>query len=51
MKTLKFRLKDKHAKLLIQLACEVNLVWNYVNAAKNILAAGHCRLAGGIPSL
>ena len=31
MKTLKFRLKDKHAKLLIQLASEVNLVWNYVN--------------------
>lgn len=31
MKTLKFRLKDKHAKLLIQLAREVNLVWNYVN--------------------
>ena len=31
MKTLKLRLKDKHAKLLIQLAREVNLVWNYVN--------------------
>ena len=31
MKTLKFRIKDKHCKVLIQLASEVNLVWNYVN--------------------
>jgi len=31
MKTLKMRIKDKHAKVLIQLASEVNLVWNYCN--------------------
>jgi IS605 OrfB family transposase len=31
MKTLKLRIKDKHAKLLTQLATEVNFVWNYVN--------------------
>lgn len=31
MKTLKLRIKDKHAKVLDQLACEVNFVWNYVN--------------------
>ncbi|TCM70870.1 IS605 OrfB family transposase [Acinetobacter calcoaceticus] len=32
MKTLKLRIKDKHCKLLTQLATEVNFVWNYVNA-------------------
>ncbi len=31
MKTLKLRIKDKHCKVLIQLASEVNLVWNYAN--------------------
>ena len=31
MKTLKLRIKDQHAKVLQQLASEVNLVWNYVN--------------------
>ena len=31
MKTLKLRIKDKHYKMLDQLALEVNLVWNYVN--------------------
>jgi putative transposase len=31
MKTLKLRLKDKHCKVLDQLASEVNFVWNYVN--------------------
>ena len=31
MKTLKLRIKDKHCKVLEQLASEVNLVWNYVN--------------------
>ena len=31
MKTLKLRIKDKHAKVLIQLASEANFVWNYVN--------------------
>ena len=31
MKTLKLRIKDKHSKMLIQLASEVNLVWNYAN--------------------
>lgn len=31
MKTLKLRIKDKHCKVLIQLASEVNFVWNYVN--------------------
>ncbi|MFM0553585.1 transposase [Paraburkholderia sediminicola] len=30
-RVLRFRLKDKHAKLLRELACEVNLVWNFVN--------------------
>jgi len=31
MKTLKFRIKDKHAKVLVQLASEVSFVWNYCN--------------------
>lgn len=31
MKTLKLCLKDKHAKVLTQLAGQVNFVWNYVN--------------------
>ena len=31
MKTLKLRIKDKHAKVLTRLAFEVNFVWNYVN--------------------
>lgn len=31
MKTLKLRIKDKHGKVLEQLASEVNFVWNYVN--------------------
>ena len=31
MKTLKLRVKDKHAKVLNQMACEVNMVWNYCN--------------------
>jgi len=32
MKTLKLRIKDKHCKVLNQMASEVNFVWNYVNA-------------------
>ncbi|RYD79746.1 MAG: transposase [Sphingobacteriales bacterium] len=31
MKTLKLRIKDKHGKVLNQMASEVNFVWNYVN--------------------
>ena len=31
MKTLKLRIKDKHCKVLDQLASAVNFVWNYVN--------------------
>jgi len=31
MKTLHIRLKDKHAKVLNDMAREVNFVWNYVN--------------------
>ena len=31
MKTLKIRIKDKHAKALDVLACEVNTVWNFCN--------------------
>lgn len=31
MKTLKIRVKDKHAKTLDALACEVNMVWNFCN--------------------
>ncbi|MCP5175474.1 MAG: transposase [Moraxellaceae bacterium] len=31
MKTLKLRIKDKHSKVLNQLASAVNFVWNYVN--------------------
>ena len=31
MKTLKLRVKDKHAKLLGQMAREVNQVWNHIN--------------------
>ena len=31
MKTLRVRIKDKHAKALVAMASEVNMVWNYVN--------------------
>ena len=31
VKTLRLRIKDKHAQELRALACEVNFVWNYVN--------------------
>lgn len=31
MKTLRVRIKDKHAKALDAMACECNMVWNYVN--------------------
>ena len=76
VRTLRLRIKGKHAPYLRELARESNLVWNYlnerqeglevrgwvcsecgtvhhrdVNAAKNILAAGHGCLAGGIPAL
>ncbi|MDO9177556.1 MAG: transposase, partial [Agitococcus sp.] len=30
-RVLRLRLKDKHAKFLRAMACEVNFVWNYVN--------------------
>lgn len=30
-KTLKIRVKDKHAKQLVQMANSVNFVWNYIN--------------------
>ena len=43
MKTLKLRIKDKHAKVLIKLASEVNFVWNYVNdlSFKHLKRTGH----------
>ena len=31
-KTLRLRIKDKHAKVLCQVAREVNQVWNHINA-------------------
>jgi putative transposase len=31
MKTLRVRIKDKHAKALDAMACECNMVWNFVN--------------------
>lgn len=31
MKTLKLRIRDKHTKVLVNLAQQVNFVWNYVN--------------------
>ncbi len=31
MRTLKLRMKDKHAGLLHKMACEVNTVWNFCN--------------------
>ncbi len=42
MKTLKLRLKDKHAKQLTQLSSAVNFVWNYVNE----LSFKHLRRTG-----
>jgi IS605 OrfB family transposase len=43
MKTLKLRIKDKHCKMLDQLASEVNFVWNYVNdlSFKHLKRTGH----------
>ena len=31
VKTLRIRIKDKHAKALDAMACECNMIWNYVN--------------------
>lgn len=31
VKTLKLRIKDKHAKAMLAMACDVNTVWNYCN--------------------
>lgn len=31
VKTLKVRVRDKHAKRLIQMSRSVNFVWNYIN--------------------
>ena len=42
IKTLKLRLKDKHAKMLCAQAREVNFVWNYVNE----LSARHTERTG-----
>ena len=42
MKTLKLRIKDKHAKALDVMACEVNFVWNFVNE----LSSTHTRRTG-----
>ena len=42
MKTLKLRLKDKHAKQLTTLSSSVNFVWDYVNE----LSFEHLRRTG-----
>jgi putative transposase len=42
MKTLRVRIKDKHARALDAMACEVNLVWNFVND----LSSTHTRRTG-----
>jgi putative transposase len=42
MKTWRFRIKDKHARALDAMACEVNLVWNFVND----LSSTHTRRTG-----
>ena len=42
MKTLRVRIKDKHAKALDAMACEVNMVWNFVNE----LSSTHTRRTG-----
>ena len=43
MKTLKLRIKDKHAEPLNTLASSVNFVWNYVNdlSFKHLQCTGH----------
>ncbi len=43
MKTLKLRIKDKHADQLNKLASSVNFVWNYVNelSFKHLKRTGH----------
>jgi putative transposase len=42
IKTLKVRVRDKHALRLQQMACSVNLVWNYLNelSARSIRERG-----------
>lgn len=35
VKTLRLRVKDKHAGLLHKMACQVNTVWNFVNETSN----------------
>ena len=42
MKTLRVRIKDKHAKTLDAMACECNMVWNYVNG----LSSTHTQRTG-----
>lgn len=41
-KTLKVRVRDKHAKQLNAMACSVNFVWNYINdlSARSIKERG-----------
>lgn len=43
IKTLKVRVRDKHAPLLRKMACAVNFCWNYVNelSARSIRDHGH----------
>lgn len=42
VKTLRIRIKDKHAKALDAMACECNMIWNYVNE----LSSTHTRRTG-----
>lgn len=46
IKTLKLRIKDKHAKVMLAMACEVNLVWNYANETQYRSFRNYCTKPG-----
>jgi putative transposase len=46
-KTLKIRIKDKHAKQLSAMARSVNFVWNYINEFSHCSIRERCRFLSG----
>ena len=47
VRTLRLRIKDKHATYLSELAREVNLVWNFVNDLSMNVFQRECRFMSG----
>lgn len=43
VKTLKMRIKDKHAKAMLAMARDVNTVWNYCNEMQYRSLKRYCK--------